>query len=118
MFLLVAKVFSLVLAAIAISKSYVDFRAREESLQMFMLWTLTWAAIVLVALFPWIVDIVIAYSASGRAGLGTVFGMGLVFLFFVVYRVYVKLERVERNLTKTIQELALKDNWADRSRRS
>ena len=116
MFLIVSKVFSVLLAAIAVSKSYVDFRARVESLQMFILWTVTWTMIVLVALFPSIVDVIIAFSGSGRAGLGTVFGMGLVFLFFVVYRIYVKLERLEQRLTKTIQELALKEHWKDQRR--
>ena len=39
MFLLFARIFSVVLAAVAISKSYVDFKARKESAQMFLLWT-------------------------------------------------------------------------------
>jgi len=111
---LFVKCFSLALAGIAISKSYVDFRARRESLQMFLLWSLTWTGVVVVALFPWLVDIILAYSASGRAGLGTFFGMGLVFVLFVVYRIYVKLERVEQKLVKTIQELALKENWMEK----
>ena len=38
MFLLFARVFSIVLALIAISKSYVDFKERKESVQMFLLW--------------------------------------------------------------------------------
>ena len=116
MFFVAAKVFSIILAAIAISKSYVDLRARVESVQMFIFWVFTWTIIVLIALFPAIVDILIASSVYGRAGLGTVFGMGLVFLFFVVYRIYVKMERVEQKLTKTIQELALKDQGDRRPR--
>jgi hypothetical protein len=103
---------------IAISKSYVDFRARAESLQMFVFWTVTWTMIVLLAVFPSIIDVLMAFSAGPRTGLGTVFGMAIVFLFFVMYRIYVKLERIEQNLTKTIQELALKDQWMDRTRRS
>ena|SRR6476620_6080746 len=119
MFLIVAKVFSVLLAVIAVSKSYVDFRARVESLQMFVLWVLTWAAIVLVALFPTIVDyLLLTPAGTARAGLGTVFGMGLVFLFFVAYRIYVKLERVEQKLTKTIQELALREHLSDPGRQS
>jgi hypothetical protein len=114
MFLIAAKVFSVLLAAIAISKSYVDLRSRAESLQMFIFWLCTWAMIVLVALFPAIVDFLIASSQYGRAGLGTVFGMGLVFLFFLLYRIYVKMEQVEQKLTKTIQELALREHQGDR----
>ena len=110
MFIIVSKVFSILLAVIAISKSYVDYRARVESIQMFIFWVITWATIVLLALFPTIVDVLLSY---GRAGLGTVFGMGLVFLFFVAYRIYVKLERVEQKLTKTIQELALRQERMD-----
>ena len=69
--------------------------------------------IVLVALFPSVVDILMSFG-SGRSGIGTFLGMALVFLFFIVYRMYVKLERIEQNLTKTIQELALKDHRIDR----
>jgi hypothetical protein len=111
MLAVIVKVFSVALAAIAISKSYVDFRARMESVQMFLVWTLTWVTIVLVALFPSIVDIILEYSGSARVGLGTIFGMALVFVLFMVYRIYVKLERVEKNVTKMVQDLALKDDW-------
>jgi hypothetical protein len=113
MFVIISKVFSLLLAAIAVSKSYVDFRARVESIQMFIFWVITWATIVFVALYPPIIDALLSSSVYGRAGLGTFFGMGLVFLFFVAYRIYVKLERVDQKLTKTIQELALREERMD-----
>ena len=109
MFVLVAKVFSFVLAVIAISKSYVDFRARLESLQIFLFWVFTWLGIVVVALFPSIIDYILGSFGGGRAGLGTVFGMGLVFVYFLAYRIYVKIGRVEQKLTKTVQELALRE---------
>jgi len=117
MLLIVSKIFSVLLAVIAVSKSYVDFRSRVESLQMFVLWVLTWFAIVLVALFPSIVDfLLLTPTGTARAGLGTFFGMALVFVLFVVYRVYVKLERVEQKLTKTILELALREHLSDSGR--
>jgi hypothetical protein len=114
MFSLVSKVFALVLAAIAISKSYVDFRARLESVKIFLFWIFTWLAIVVIALFPSIVDYVIDSFGAGQTGLGTFFGMALVFLYFITYRIYVKIGRVEQKLTKTVQELALRDNWKGR----
>ena len=48
MFVLFSKIFAVVLAAIAISKSYVDFRSRLESLKIFLFWVVTWLVIVVV----------------------------------------------------------------------
>src|SRR5437016_1262586 len=114
MFVLAAKIFSILFGAIAIAKSYVDFRSRLESVQLFLFWTLTWLSIIIVALFPNLVDLLLSAFGRERAGLGTFFGMAIVFLFFVVYRIYVKIERMEKKLTRTIQELALRDDWTVR----
>ena len=105
---LFAKVFSIVLAAIAISKSYIDFRSRKESAQMFLLWTLTWVAIVLVALVPSMIDVLIGIG-GGRAGIGTFLGMAIVFNLFLVYRTYVRMQALEQKVTAVVQELALHD---------
>ena len=110
MFLLFAKIFSVILASVSVSKSYVDLKGKRESLSLFLFWTITWAGIVFVALFPNVIDILITSFGGGRTGLGTVFGMGLVFLYFVVYRIYTKLENMHQKLTKIVQEIALRDN--------
>lgn len=112
--LVIIQIFSFVLAAIAISKSYIDFRAKIESLPIFIFWVATWTMIMIVTLFPSIIDILIRTFGGGRTGLGTFFGMGLVFLFFIVYRMYVKIERIEQKLTKTIQDLALRGEWTSK----
>ena len=109
MFILVVKFVSVILAAIAVSKSYVDFKSRIESLPIFLFWLVTWTTIVVISLRPSIVVDVIRSYGEGQTGLGTVFGMGLVFLFFIVYRIYVKLDRLQQSLTKMVQELALRD---------
>jgi hypothetical protein len=86
MFLLASKIFAVILGFIVLAKSYVDFRSRIESLQVFLFWTLTWATIIILAVFPSI----------------------------IVYRIYVKLELVEQKLIRTIQELALRDDWQNK----
>ena len=73
----------------------------------------TWIGIVLVALFPTIVDVLINVG-GGSAGIGTFLGMALVFLFFLVYRMYVRIEVLEQKLTLTIQEMALGKDWKSR----
>jgi hypothetical protein len=102
----ISQIFSLLLAVIAVSKSYVDFRGRRESLQMFVLWTLTWSGIVFVALVPQSVDVLLGGSS---AGIGRFLGMALVFVFFLLYRVYARAERLEQKIAILVQEMALQE---------
>ncbi len=108
MIVILTKTFAILLALIVISKSYTDLRLRRESLLMFLFWTTTWLGIVLVALAPSIVDRIIAIG-GGQAGIGTVFGITFMFMFFVVYRIYVKLDRTEQKMVRLVQELAMED---------
>ena len=110
MFLLFARVFSIVLALIAISKSYVDFKGRKESVQMFLLWTLIWIGIVIVAMFPDMIATLVS-AGGGSVGIGTFLGMVIVFLFFLVYRMYVRMEGIQQKLALVVRELALRDHW-------
>ena len=111
---LTPKILAVALAAIVISKSYLDFRTRVESLALFLFWTAAWIGIVVIALFPSVIDIVIEHFGRGT-GVGTFLGMAVVLLFFLVYRIYAKLERLEQIVTRAIQETALREPW-DRSR--
>src|SRR5206468_1670531 len=62
---LAPKILAVVLAVIVVSKSYIDFRLRVESLPMFLFWAVTWTVIVIIALFPTTIDLVIAYFGRG-----------------------------------------------------
>src|SRR5438552_16000683 len=105
---IISKIFAVLLAGIAISKSYVGVRTRAESFQVFIFWTLTWVAIIIVALFQALVDLVIASFGDKRVGLGTVFGMALVFLYFLVYRIYMSVDHLQHDGVKIVQGLCLR----------
>ena len=111
MFWFAPKVLAVLLAIIVVSRSYIDFRSRVESLKLFLFWAVTWGAIVVVALFPSVIDLLAEQFGRGQTGVGTFLGMAMVFLFFLVYRVYTKLERIEQMLTRTIREMALREPW-------
>jgi len=75
---------------------------------MFLFWTVIWLAVLILAFFPSIIDINLNRFGSGRDGIGTFLGIGLVIVLFISYRLYLKSERIERQLTKLVQDLALK----------
>lgn len=102
------KIFSIILGATVISKTYHDFKKGTESLLMFFFWTIAWIGIIILSLFPDIVDKMIVLSHGEKIGTGTFLGMSIIFLFFVIYRVYVKTDRVEKDLASVVRKLAIK----------
>ena len=107
--LLAAQVVGGVLALIVLANSYDDYRRGKESLQIFLFWAVTALGILFLTLFPHLIDLVMGSLGGQRTGVGTIFGLGLVFLFYLSYRIFVKADRVERDITKLTQDLALKD---------
>ena len=101
-----ARVFVVVFSVLVISKSYLSFREKKESLTMTVFWTITWLTICAITFFPELIDQALG-SPRAKGGVGTVLGIGLVFIYFVIYRVYVKAHRIEKHINRMIREIAL-----------
>ncbi|MFH1855245.1 MAG: DUF2304 family protein [bacterium] len=105
--LILAKILSAIFALVVLSRSIVDYREKKESLQMTVFWIVVWLAITAIAFFPFLVSEAIKLFGGNRTGLGTVFGMGLIFVMFITYRVYVKANRIEKHVAKLSREIAI-----------
>lgn len=103
------KIISLVLGLMVISKTYLDYKKKNESFFMFFFWTVAWIGIIIVSLFPEIIVAALQVSKEQQIGTGTFLGVAIVFLFFVIYRVYIKANRLEKKIHDMVMKLGLKD---------
>ncbi|MEK7461319.1 MAG: DUF2304 family protein [Patescibacteria group bacterium] len=94
-------------ALLVLLKSYDEFRRGREPLPVFLFWLVTWLAVLVIAFFPGVTFWIRDHILGPRAGLGTIFGIAIVFLLFLNYRMYLKADRVERDLQKLISDLAV-----------
>lgn len=108
--IIIVKLLSIVLGLMVIFKTYHDFKKGKESVTMFLFWTIAWIGIILISLFPEIVEEILNFTKSQKIGAGTFVGMSIVFLFFVIYRVYIKADRVEKDLAEVVRQTATKIN--------
>lgn len=106
---MVAKIIASIFAILVIIKSYDEFRRGREPLTVFLAWLVLWVGVVIVAFFPGITDWLRSRILGPGAGLGTIFGIALVFLLFLSYRMYLKIDRTERDINRLISDLALRD---------
>jgi hypothetical protein len=107
--IILSKFIAIFLAFLVITKTYYDLRKKQESLVMFLFWTTTWLFIAYVALKPGLFYKLFNSMASENIGMGTFFGIAFIFLFFVIYRVYTKANRLERKIRDITTKIALKD---------
>jgi hypothetical protein len=105
--LIIAKIFATILAILVIARSFTDFKNKKESLTMTIFWVAVWLVIMILAFWPVLIDDLIYVLGGQRTGLGTVFGMAIVFVLFVNYRIYIKANRVEKAMDKMARQLAL-----------
>ena len=108
MFFTIPKLISLILGLIVIAKTLTDFKKKQENWQMFLFWLILWIAIIVVAFYPILIDKIIDRFGAGNYTIGQIVGIGFVFIMFVVYRIYVKSHRLEKQLNYLIRKLALR----------
>ncbi len=103
------KILALFLGGIVISKTFLDYKKKRENLTMFAFWTLTWITVIIITIRPLLVNQFILKIGGPGSGLGTFIGMALIFILYVLYRVYQKSNRIELQLREMITRLGLKD---------
>ena len=91
-----------------ISKVALRYKDKVISLQEFILWTIFWFGVSFVVIFPELTSIVANWLGVGR-GVDLVIYISVLILFYLVFRTLVRLDKIEKDITKIVRELALKD---------
>ena len=89
----------------ALSRAYLRYRDGKLSGKELLFWTGIWVAVLVVAFHPEITTKLSRYFGIGR-GIDLVIYSSIILIFYLLFRIYVKLETLEQDFTKTVRELA------------
>lgn len=98
----------LILIVLAFSRAVLRARARAISVRAFFAWSVVWIAAALVVAWPESVNRIADVVGVGR-GADVVLYVAVVGMFYLLFRVFMRIESIERSLTKIVREDALKD---------
>jgi hypothetical protein len=90
----------------AISKVALRYKDKIISLQEFILWTVFWLMVGFVVLFPESTSLVANWVGVGR-GVDLVIYISVLILFYLVFRTLVRLDKIEKDITKIVRQTAL-----------
>lgn len=95
-------------AVFAIGRLLVRFRRSEAGRWEFIAWSLFWAAAVVFVWNPSVTNTLAALLGVGR-GADAIFYVSLILIFYVVFRMYGRIETLEHKLSELVKAIALKD---------
>ncbi len=99
-------------AIFAISRTIRQFRAGALTLFWLAVWVLLWVAVGVITLMPQTTDVIATKLGVGR-GVDVVIYLSLIALFYLVFRLFTKIEDVEREITRLVRKLALEEKDDD-----
>ncbi len=93
-------------AVFAISRAFLRFKDRKIAAMSFGLWSALWIAAIVVILLPG-TSFFFANLLGIQRGADFVVYISIIALFYLVFRLYVKIDNVEKEVTKLVREIAI-----------
>jgi hypothetical protein len=85
-------------------------RLRDSHISVgeFSFWSLIWIFVIIIALFPDIISGLSTFVGISR-GVDLAVYTGVILLFYLMFRLYVKMDAQARETTKLVREMAIKN---------
>ena len=104
----VAQLFLLSLAVLAMGVAVLWFRQRKIGAIALLLWLFLWTGFAVVVLFPE-TAVVLAHLLGISRGVDLALYLSVMLIFFLLFRIYVRLEQVDRQITQIVRAVALRE---------
>lgn len=98
----------LIIIALIILRLIAKLKSKDLTIKQFLGWLIVWLAAAIAVLWP---DLTVRLANLVGVGRGSdlVIYLAVVFLFYFVFRLLLRIEKIEKNLTEIVREEALKD---------
>lgn len=102
------KILFTVFAVFAWSRAVIRFYAKDLNIKELIFWSILWLAMIILVFLPGKTNFIAKLLGMDR-GNDAVFFLGIVALFYAAYRLYVKSNEHEKEITRLVRALALKN---------
>ncbi len=95
-----------VFALFAVSRAVLRYKDKSINAFELLFWSAMWLSVVAVALFPGIFTTLSQVLGIGR-GVDTLLYGGMILLFYLLFRLYVRVEEQKKEITHLVREIAM-----------
>ena len=102
------KILFTLFALFAWSRAVIRFQSKDLNIKELIFWSLAWLLMIILVFIPGKTDFLARVIGMER-GKDAMFFLGIVALFYATYRLYVKSNEQEKEITRLVRALALKN---------
>ncbi|MDP2656591.1 MAG: DUF2304 family protein [bacterium] len=95
-----------IIAGLVIINAISKLRQKNFTLPIFVVWISLWGAMGFAVWYPNISNIVAQVLHVGR-GADAVFYLSIILIFYLLFRIYARMERIHQNLTRLTRAVAI-----------
>jgi len=95
-------------------RTFLRFRKEDITGREFLIWLIFWVLVTAATLVPRKTDVLAQWLGVGR-GADLLVYLSIIVLFFVAFKIIVRLEKIDRDITKVVRNAALDDKREQKS---
>lgn len=111
----VIQILGILISIIVLYSIYLKTKNRQISLFEGILWGFIWILAVVFLIYPQLTGYIAEFLGVGR-GVDAITYLSLALLFYLVYKLYARIDKLERDITKIVRELAIRDRYEPKKR--
>ncbi len=101
------QIIALIIIAFILARLFWQKQKKQIGANEFIFWLIFWFISAIAIIFlKWIDRLVIELGFSG-SGINFLIYLGMVLLFYLVFKLSLKMEKIERDITKIVREITL-----------
>ena len=100
------QIIAIIFVIFAYSRAILQFRGKKISLKEFFFWSLVWIAAIIFFLVPGFFSIFSEFFGIKRP-VDLIIYVSIIVLFYLIFRMYVKIESMEQDITKVVRNSAI-----------
>lgn len=104
---MIQQLIALIIILFFLSRLFWQKKKNEISLNEFVFWLFFWIVSMLAIIYIKAIDKLVAELGFSSSGINILFYLGTIILFYLFLRLRLRLEKIERNLTKLVREITL-----------
>ncbi|MEA1963307.1 MAG: DUF2304 family protein [Patescibacteria group bacterium] len=102
------QIIALLMIIFFLTKLFLQRKNKQVGRMEFFFWLVFWFLSALVIIFIKKIDILVASLGFSAAGIDVLLYLSVAALFYLIFRLRVKLENIDREITKIVREIAIK----------